>query len=139
MLPTLTCVVVNRTSADMSNPRLHVTILRLDEYDDVEYHEVPIIQLQSSSTSESRCTGVGHVRKGGDGYVFEKEKDTANIPLVFEYDPKSSMQLSVQINKKDVGTKLVSTAPGVALIDVPPLESLSRGEVIGIEIKEDDD
>ena len=76
--------------------------------------------------------------QGGDGFVFDEEKDEANVPLVFEYDPTSGAQLSVQINKKDVGTKLVSTAPGTALIDVPAIGDLSTGKAIEVEIKEDD-
>ena len=89
----------------MSDPQLHITVVRLDEYDDISYHEVPIIKLTSAGTSESRSTGVGHMRKGGTGFVFEQEKDPANVPLVFGYDPLAGMQLSAQINKSDVGTK----------------------------------
>ena len=118
----------------MSDPLLHVTIVRLDEYDDISYHEVPIIKLSSAYKGESRQTGVGHLRKGGTGFVFEQEKDAANVPLIFQYDPLTGMQLSVQINKSDVGTKLVSTAPGVANINVPCLGDLHMGKVSQVEM-----
>ena len=50
---------------------VHINILRLEEYDDIDYHEVPQVQLTSEEDGMQRSTGLGHSRKANSNFVFD--------------------------------------------------------------------